>query len=556
MYLRWIHIYNYRNLHDTEMTFHEDLNYFVGENAIGKSNFLDLLDYISRAKGFEEADFASLDRPIRIDLRLQWELPEYQSRSPEGTGLRIEQLVQEVYPRVYEHTEAGWEPCSLATLRHIVYICHKDMSERELYDISPSVFEGLSRLMLDKLSDRLRSVVEGAVVTHDSMKLSSIEPSTCFSMRRLMEYLEVAFADDLEARYSRDNVRLVLSVALKLIIQIYQRFQSVATNAESLIISDDKGRRFLPIFISIDEPEIHLSPYLQRAVLSYYYSLVTNRNSAFLRILKDLFNLDGLQGQVFVVTHSTDALIDDYRNIIRLYRGQRGQVVAACGVSFSFAKEVEKHLIMHFPEAKEALYAHAVILVEGETEYGSFRNFGRTIGIDFDYYGICLINARGEASISKLGKLFRSFGLPTVALYDRDVIEKHGTASPNVFYTDEPCFEMELVSYLIHIRQRDVLTNIIKDLSDSGRGTVTTDMLRRSLPKLGIRAESFSPRRLEHISDRDREALRIYYFAWFYTNKGVIVGRRIAKSLTDDMIPPSFCRVIERARQLAVGIVD
>lgn len=77
-------------------------------------------------------------------------------------------------------------------------------------------------------------------------------------------------------------------------------------------------------------------------------------------------------------------------------------VCAACGVTFSFPKEVEKHLIMHFPEAKEALYARCIILVEGETEHGSFSGFGKKLGVDFDYFGICLINARGESSISKL----------------------------------------------------------------------------------------------------------------------------------------------------------
>ena len=35
------------------------------------------------------------------------------------------------------------------------------------------------------------------------------------------------------------------------------------------------------------------------------------------------------------------------------------------GVTFNFPKEVEKHLIMHFPEAKQALYARCIILVEG-----------------------------------------------------------------------------------------------------------------------------------------------------------------------------------------------
>lgn len=39
----------------------------------------------------------------------------------------------------------------------------------------------------------------------------------------------------------------------------------------------------------------------------------------------------------------------------------------------------------------------------------------KKLGVDFDYFGICLINARGESSISKLQKLFNRFSIPTVS---------------------------------------------------------------------------------------------------------------------------------------------
>ena len=558
MYLQWICINNYRNFDYTEMSFHEDLNYFVGENAIGKSNFLDLLSNLSQGHGFIESDFKAVDCPIRIELMLQWKLPQSMATLADDSHihLRVEQLVQEVYPRVYKQVGDAWKRISLSMLRHVVYVCHKDTSEKELYDIPSFIFESLGQLMIEKLPDELQDVVEGAMNCQLGAASNRLDRHCFFNIRRLMEYLEFAFADELVSRYSVDNVRLVIAVALKLVVQIYMKFQSAATHAESFVVTDRHGKRYLPIFISVDEPEIHLSPYLQRAVLSYYHSIVTNSNQPFLNILKALFNIDGLQGQLFIVTHSTDALVDDYRNIIRMYRGSEGKVCTACGVTFNFPKEVEKHLIMHFPEAKEALYARALILVEGETEYGSFGGFGRTIGVDFDYYGICLINARGEASIGKLRQLFRAFAIPTVSLYDKDVKEKNGRTLLNVFYTDEICYEMEIVSYLVHIHQRSILTEIVKDISEAGRGMVTTDMLRRSLPKLGLKPEAFSPRKVEHISDRDTDALRIYYFAWFYTNKGIIVGRRIAKSLTPDMIPPSFYRVIERAKELAVSAAN
>ena len=46
--------------------------------------------------------------------------------------------------------------------------------------------------------------------------------------------------------------------------------------------------------------------------------------------------------------------------------------------------------------------------------------------------------------------------------------------------------------------------------------------------------------------------LLAYYFSWFYSNKGVIVGRRIAYYIPDHMIPPAFIAVIERAKVLSL----
>ena len=71
----------------------------------------------------------------------------------------------------------------------------------------------------------------------------------------------------MEHKYSADNVRLIMAVALKILAQIYMKINSATTNLESLLVYDEKGRKYLPIFISVDEPELHLSPYLQRAVL-------------------------------------------------------------------------------------------------------------------------------------------------------------------------------------------------------------------------------------------------------------------------------------------------
>lgn len=554
MYIKWMHIENYRNLADVTLSFHNDINYFVGENAVGKSNFLDLLEIIMECHGFIESDFTDVNKPIRIDFEISLGELNYKSMYTADEGptyrLRLEQVVQEVYPRLYRVTDAGIEPMPLSMIRHALYVCHRDTSEQELFSIPSSIYVELGQLLQAYVS-RLEMPTDD--FQHEIVSLrKDLDPYCMLNIQHLVEVLSTSSA--MERKYSADNVRLIMAVALKILAQIYMKVSSATTNLESLLVYDAKGYKFLPIFISVDEPELHLSPYLQRAVLNYYRQIATNENEEFLALLRDIFKIDGLLGQLFVVTHSTDALVDDYRHIIRLYRDENNMVCAACGVTFNFPKEVEKHLIMHFPEAKEALYARCIIIVEGETEYGSFTGFGKKLGVDFDYFGICLINARGESSISKLQKLFNRFSIPTVALYDRDVEGKYAKAHSNIFYTEEICFEMDFVSYLLAMHKRSIMDAIIKDIIDDARPMVTKDMARRGYAKLGITKSQIVQRCLPNISDRKLDDLHIYYFSWFFANKGVIVGRRISQFLDASMIPPAFIAVIERAKLLSLGL--
>ena len=554
MYIKWMHIENYRNLADVTLSFHNDINYFVGENAVGKSNFLDLLEIIMECNGFVESDFTDVNKPIRIDFEISLGELNYKSMYTADEGptyrLRLEQVVQEVYPRLYRVTDAEIEPMPLSMIRHALYVCHRDTSEQELFSIPSSIYVELGQLLQAYVS-RLEMPTDDFQREIVSLR-KDLDPYCMLNIQHLVEVLSTSSA--MERKYSADNVRLIMAVALKILAQIYMKVSSATTNLESLLVYDAKGHKFLPIFISVDEPELHLSPYLQRAVLNYYRQIATNENEEFLALLRDIFKIDGLLGQLFVVTHSTDALVDDYRHIIRLYRDENNMVCAACGVTFNFPKEVEKHLIMHFPEAKEALYARCIIIVEGETEYGSFTGFGKKLGVDFDYFGICLINARGESSISKLQKLFNRFSIPTVALYDRDVEGKYAKAHSNIFYTEEICFEMDFVSYLLAMHKRSIMDTIIKDIIDDARPMVTKDMARRGYAKLGITKSQIVQRCLPNISDRKLDDLHIYYFSWFYANKGVIVGRRISQFLDASMIPPAFIAVIERAKLLSLGL--
>ncbi len=529
------------------MTFHEQANYLVGENAIGKSGFLRLLSILSKGVGLEDDDYADPALPIRITMEVSLfrQNDEYFIRFPEKNfsyaRLRLEKKIEEVYPRLYDADTDTLLPLDL--MRRIAYIANSAIAPADI-PMPPQVYRILEDYLFQwgkthrsDFSPNVQSFI------HHETQVGHLDSSyyvNIFLLCRILSHQDRPLAD---------NMKFISFVALHIIAHIVLMSQSKSMPLDNHIIADAKGRRYLPLIISIDEPEIHLHPYMQRSILRYYKQVLNNDDPQFCALLKDLFHIDGLRGQLFIVTHSTDALVDDYRNIIRLYRSAEGKVCAACGATVHFSEEIEKHLIMHFPEVKEALYSRSVIIVEGETEYGCFRQFGATLGLSFDYYGICLINARGESSISKIKKLLEYFKIPTVALYDADV-KGSRKGEKGVYFTQEICFEMDLVRTMIDKGKRRDLDRIIHT-ANGEHARATTDMIKKACRKLDVNFHDYPARMLWHVNARNTKALYIYYFSWLYSNKGVILGRLIGQSLSAEDIPPAFQNVVLAAGQLA-----
>jgi len=66
MYISDVRIENYRTFQDVTFHFDSRANYIVGDNNIGKSNFLSFLKTVTHGYGFREADFLDENNPIRL----------------------------------------------------------------------------------------------------------------------------------------------------------------------------------------------------------------------------------------------------------------------------------------------------------------------------------------------------------------------------------------------------------------------------------------------------------------------------------------------------------
>ena len=70
MKIKCVVIENYRNLGGMRILLNDDINFIVGENNIGKSNFQKCLSNIFSCKPFAKEDFYDETEPIKITIRL------------------------------------------------------------------------------------------------------------------------------------------------------------------------------------------------------------------------------------------------------------------------------------------------------------------------------------------------------------------------------------------------------------------------------------------------------------------------------------------------------
>ena len=78
-------------------------------------------------------------------------------------------------------------------------------------------------------------------------------------------------------------------------------------------VKDDKQLQTLLI---LDEPEIHLHPYLQRTLMKdILKKIVSGKDEEFNSIINQLFGIDEFSGQVIIATHSPNTISDDYKKL-------------------------------------------------------------------------------------------------------------------------------------------------------------------------------------------------------------------------------------------------
>lgn len=574
MKLKEVEIKNYRNLDGIKLTFDPTTNFLVGETNLGKSNFLAMLNTIFNRASFSETDFYDPQKPIEVSLTLALDdieigLFEDLFDPDESDSINISAKQETIDDNIqFFHVESGLNipPSSVKCLNYVYYdslrnpaneltfdkrkgvgrflnhIFNKYLEAEGIEDMDLVDKEGLSKLLnfINQNLSKIKSFQEFSI-------LANLEEDTQNLLARIVTLKDEKNLDLKRSGYGVQFLSLIcLSIFEKLLTPSKYRREKGG-------FEDDEGKKYVPLLLGLDEPEIHLHPYMQRSLIRYLMKIIKNKDSGFMEVISDIFSIDRFLGQIIITTHSPNILLSDYRQIIRFYKVDKDQIVVKNGQEITLEEGIEKHLLKNMPYVKEAFFSKCVILVEGDTELGAFPVFARKLRIDLDDYGISVIQAGSADSIPPLMTMLDQFGINSVGLIDRDKYDEKFEELENLHTTDFKDFEDEIVSICLVNDEEDVLKDLIKNNDTKGlRRKIDKNKLNSIIRKYRIKMEDVE----EDYDFRtdDTEVLYPMFLAWLDINKSIVLGRAVAQTLPRRLFPPKFKEVIEAAVELSGNV--
>lgn len=563
MEITFIKIINYRNLNGLEVDINKDINFIVGKNNIGKSNFQNCLLKVLSCKSFQKEDFTDETQKISVEMSFHLNSDEIgifddlvDPMNREMINIVSLQESPDEYIKYY-HKETG-ETIPNSLIKRVNVISY-DSLRNPKNEINFSKINGAGAFLNFVVKKYIDCYDGSGILKKSEVKkvekyiLNSLGNLTAFNRFGIKPKVEIDEVDVLsrvlllkdenninipENGYGvQFNILIMLSL-LEKIIEFRKRAKDTDTEFSALLI--------------FDEPEIHLHPYLQRTLIKEIYRLALGQDVKFNNLLREYFGITKISAQIIITTHSPNMLDDDYTKIIRMYKKNDFTAAVSCASLMLNSKE-KKQLLMQFEYIKEAVFSRAAIIVEGESEFGSFKLFAETIGVDFDKEGIALIKAGGADSILPIIKLFNKLAIKAVGVIDNDKkIEKSLPDEEFLFYTKSKCFDSEVVKRVIHNKSYDILETILDEYDSQSNNRCIQQK------KLNDIIQMFKYKKLN--ADKNyrfkdvgttNPLYEVMYVSWFSINKGILLGKTIGAHLDKKNIPVCYVKAIKKVKEYA-----
>jgi len=490
MIIKKVKIVNFRNLQNVNVSFNDKINFIIGENNIGKSNFLDLLEIIfSPNKTFDEDDFKDINQPIECELTIElnnFEIGLFDDYTDPNTGSTLTlKFVQnnpedklECYFILEGTVQNKIDRKKLKCINFVKYVSVR-IPERELkFEKSKGPGKFLNYLLKKILKENeatLENFVNQGTLENFRKELEDILNKLKFfnkfnlkvelpdDLERLIPLLFSLKEKNKEVSFSGHGVQFILTT----ILTIFEKIVNAVEKHQDCIWTDDNGNRFISVILALDEPEVHLHPYMQRSLIKYIQAIVNNHEQDFKEIISNLFELKEIFMQVFIVTHSPNILLDNYKQYIRFFYDDSGKLLIKSGNEICIDQRKEKHFYRNHLFVKEAFFSRCVILVEGDTEFGALPVWANILLGDIDMYGISIIKVDGKDSLKPVREILNAFGIANIIVADSDAQEDL-EGEENIFITNYKDFEEEVVNTLWKLGRggREIIFTILLEVGE------------------------------------------------------------------------------------------
>lgn len=563
-------IENYRNLDGVAISFDEDVTYIVGENNLGKTNVLDLLNTIFNQAMISEEDFADTERRSGAVVTLKMDEDEIGISGIDidpttGNTITVCAFADDPDSRIEFVAEESGEKITPSFMRsvHMFRYSTASFNRGDLaFDGTRGVGKVLSKgiaLYLDKEGKEVFDFLDGneleglledlGAIVGDVPILSSygvrtgVDSSDSGTLGSLVTLL-----DKRGVHFKKARVGLqYLAIASLSIIESIMRLSP--KRLQESLCSDGDDKRVLHAVLAYDEPEAHLHPYMQRRLSKSLHRICEGEDTKFNALLKAYFGIDSIKAQLIMVTHSPNILARGYKNIVRFGQGEDSPRVM-CGKDINLSDKVEKHLMLNFESIREAFFARSVLAFEGQTESGAIPVFARNLGMDLDDYGVVPIRAGGKKNVEPLCELLNKFEIPNYSIVDRD--NDSLETSGDHITTTERDFEAEVIETIFVNRNQSSFITLL-EATDRQRATSikgNSKALKNACAVYGVSLTGpeydFQGSEFDGLF-ADTPESRALMYAWLSSNKGVGSGVALAEVFGADGVPACYKTIICKA---------
>ncbi len=567
MFIKKLFVNNYRNLDGLDIIFNDICNFVIGENNIGKTNILDLIHILfskTPYRFFSEDDFKDLQKPIIIEITIKLSNDEIgffedlfdPSNSSNINIIATQNKNDQFIEFVHKETGQNIKRQIISQLNCIYYSSMQNPQSELSFERKHGAGAFLSFLFknyLDKneieevnlvISDNMSEVIKyinGLLDNIDSIYGLRVDWDTKATniVTRLLRLYDNSGRLLSEAGTGVQYISLILMSLLNHIYQIY-----IKSGNEVGYVVD--GKRIISVLFILDEPEIHLNPFAQRSLIKLIRNILSSNNQKFNNLLKGLFDIDELYGQIIIATHSPDILSDTYKEYIRVFENESKQIKSINGDEVVLDAQIENHLLKQLEYIKQSFFAKKVIIFEGDSEYGFFSFRCREEAeFDFDNNQISCIKAESADSVLPLYMLFDKYQIVPYAIIDKDKYKSSYSAYPRFYSTTYLDFEEEIVQTLINYTEEDFLAKILYTYDSSGLNRIIDkDKFNYIAQRYNINISTTTPLKFADVTDKDYKI--VMYLSWLEINKKCRLGRIISEILPKNLIPQAYSRTIEK----------